>query len=173
MTMSLVIHQPTVGLSLVLGANTNLGAEFGYFRQEFDHKKGEDGYVFNGSFNTRGERTTFSILTDTGYSLDYGTSQNQGFSKYSDSSANVGFQLTESLNLFATARYRWEDFTETNRTDHTYGGRAGLGYAFRHWLSLSLEGGHLRRDSTENDQEFSDNRVTLRITTSYPIPFGD
>jgi hypothetical protein len=168
-----VVHQPTVGISLGLGPNTNFAAEFGYFRQEFEHKKGEDGYVFNGSFNTRGERTTLSIQTDSGYSLDYGTSDNQGFSKYSDSSANVGYQLAENLNLFASARYRWEDFTETNRTDHTYGGRAGLGYTFRRWLSLSLEGGHLRRDSNENDQEFTDNRVTLSITTSYPIPFGD
>ena len=169
-----VVHQPTLGLSLLLGPNTDFGAEIGYFRQEFKHKKGEDGYVLNGSFNTRGERTTFSIQTDSGYSLDYGTSDNQGFSKYSDNSANVGYQLTENLNLFATARYRWEDFTETNRTDHTYGGRAGLGYTFRDWLSLSLEGGHLRRDSNENDQEFTDNRVTLSITTSYPFPlFGE
>ena len=168
-----VVHQPTVGLNLGLGPHTDLGLELGYYRQEFDHRNGEDGYVFNGSFNTRGERTTLSIQTDTGYSLDYGTSDNQGFSKYSDSSANVGYQLTENLNIFTTARYRWEDYTETNRTDHTYGGRAGLGYTFRHWLTLSLEGEHLRRDSTDNDEEFTDNRVTLRITTSYPIPFGD
>jgi len=169
-----VVHQPTVGLSLGLGPNTDFGAEFGYFRQEFDgDRKGEDGFVLNASFSTRGERTTFSMQSNSGYSLDYGTSDNQGFSKYSDNSANVGYQLTENLNIFATARYRWEDFTETNRTDHTYGGRAGLAYSFRRWLRLSLEGGHLRRDSNENDQEFIDNRVTLRITTSYPIPFGD
>ena len=168
-----IVHQPSLGLSLDLGPNTDFGLELGYFRQELEHKKGEDGYVSNGSFNTRGERTTFSFQTYTGYSLDYGTSDNQGFSKYSDNSANLGYKLTENLNLFAAARYRWENFTETNRTDHTYGGRAGLSYKFRDWLNLSLEGGHLRRDSTESDQEFTDNRVTLRITTSYPIPFGN
>jgi len=169
-----VVHQPTVGLSFAFGPSTDFAAAFGYFRQEFDHRKGEDGYVLNGSFKTGGERTTFSIQSDSGYSLDYGTSDNQGFSKYSDSSGNISYQLTEGLSAFASARYRWEDFTETNRTDHTYGGRAGLNYSFRRWLSLSLEGGHLRRDSNESDQEFTDNRVTLRITTSYPIPlFGE
>jgi hypothetical protein len=81
--------------------------------------------------------------------------------------------LAENLNIFATARYRWEDFTEEDRTDHTYGGRAGLSYSYRRWLSVSLEGGHLRRDSNEDSQEFKDNRVTLSITTSYPIPFGN
>ena len=170
-----IVHQPTVGLNLGLGQNTDFGLEFGYFHQEFDgDRKGEDGYVLNASFNQRGERTTFSIQTNSGYTLDYGTSDNQGFSKYSDSSANVGYQLTENLNIFATARYRWDDYTETNRTDHTYGGRAGFNYTFHRWLSVSLDGGHLRRDSNENNQEFKDNRVTLRITTSYPIPlFGD
>ena len=168
-----VVHQTTVGLSFGFGPNTDFAAEFGYFRQEFDNRKGEDGFVLNGSFNTRGERTTFSIQTNSGYNLDYGSSDNQGFSKYSDSAARVGYELSENLGIFATARYRWEDFTETNRTDHTYGGRAGLTYSFRRWLRLSLEGGHLRRDSNEDAQEFKDNRVTLRITTSYPIPFGE
>jgi hypothetical protein len=169
-----VVHQPTLGLSLLFGPNTDFGAEFGYFRQEFDHRNGEDGLVFNGSFNTRGERTTFSIQTDSGYSLNYGTSDNQGFSKYSDSSGNISYQLAEDLSVFGSVRYRWENFTEIDETDHTYGGRAGLSYSFRDWLALSLEGGHLRRSSNENDQEFTDNRVTLRITTSYPIPlFGE
>jgi hypothetical protein len=168
-----VVHQPTVGVSLALGPNTDFGAEFGYFRQEYDHRKGTDGYVGNGSFNTRGQRTRFSIQTSTGYSLDYGTSQNRGFSKYSDNSARVDYQLGENLGIFATARYLWEDFTQTNLTEHTYGGRAGLTYSFRRWLTASLEGGHLRRDANQSDQEFTDNRVALRISTSYPIPFGD
>jgi hypothetical protein len=170
-----VVHQPTLGVSLDLGPNTEFGVEFGYFRQDFDgDRNGEDGYVLNGSFDTRGERTRFGIQTNSGYDLDYGSSDNQGFSKYSDNSARVDYELNENLGIFATARYRWEDFTETNRTDHTYGGRAGLGYTFRRWLSVSLEGGHLRRDSTDSNDEFTDNRVTLRITTSYPIPlFGE
>jgi hypothetical protein len=169
-----VVHQPTLGFNTDLGPNTELGAEFGYFHQEVDDRSGEDGFVLNASFNTRRERTTFGIQTNTGYDLDYGTSQNRGTSKYSDNSTRVDYQLTEDLGLFATARYRWEDFTELDQTDHTYGGRAGLNYTFRRWLSVSLEGGHLRRDSDDDAQEFKDNRVTLRITTAYPIPlFGE
>jgi hypothetical protein len=169
-----VVHQPTLGLNFLFGPNTEFEAEAGYFRQEFDgDRKGEDGFVLNASFNTRGERTRLGIQTNSGYDLDYGTSENRGISKYSDNSGRVDYQLSENLGIFATARYRWEDFTEINQTDHTYGGRAGLGYTFRRWLRLSLEGGHLRRDSNEDDREFKDNRVTLRVTTSYPIPFGD
>ena len=167
------VHQPSVGLSLVLGPNMSLGAEVGYWRREFEHKKSEDGGVLNASFNKQWEQTSLNVQSNSGYTLDYGTSDNQGFSKYSDNSARVDYELTENLGIFASARYRWQDYTETNRTDHTYGGRAGLGYTFRRWLRISLEGGHLRRDSNENNEEFTDNRVTLRVTTSYPIPFGD
>jgi hypothetical protein len=168
-----VVHQPTVGFSLLLSPNTDLGAEFGYFRQEYDgDRNGEDGFVLNASFNTRGERTIFGIQTDSGYDLDYGTSENRGFSKYSDNSARVDYQLADNFGVFASARYRWEDFSDPDRTDHTYEGRAGLTYSFRRWLTASLEGAHLRRDSDEDAQEFKDNRVTLSITTSYPIPFG-
>ena len=167
-----VVHQPTLGFNTDLGPDTELGAEVGYFHQEYDERSGEDGFVLNASLNTRRERTTLGIQTNTGYDLDYGTSQNRGIAKYSDNSARVGYQVTEDLGLFATARYRWDDFTELDRTDHTYGGRAGVNYTFRPWLTASLEGGHLRRDSNVDAQEFTDNRVTLRITTAYPIPFG-
>jgi hypothetical protein len=167
-----VVHRPAIGVNLSLGPNTALGVEVGYFRQDVNNENGEDGFVLNGSFNTQKERTTFSLQTNNGYEQDYGTSENRGFSQYSDNSARVGYQLAENFNMFASASYRWEDFTETNRTDHTYGGRAGLTYSFRRWLSASLEGGHLRRDSDDKNDEFTDNRVTLRITTSYPIPFG-
>jgi len=167
------VHQATVGVNLGLGANTDFGIELGYFRQEFKDSKGEDGYVLNGNFNTRGERTSLSLQSSSGYELDYGTSDDRGFSKYSDNSARVNYELRENLGIYAIARYRWEDFTEIDETDHTWGGTGGLAYSFRRWLGLSLEGRHLRRDSTDSSREFTENRVTLRITTSYPIPFGD
>jgi hypothetical protein len=169
-----IVHQPALGLSMSFGPNTSLGAEAGYFLQDPDDGDNEEGFVFNGNLNTRRERASFNLTSNTGYDLDYGTSDNQGFSKFSDNSARVDYELSENLGVFGTARYRWEDFTETNRTDHTYGGRAGLRYTFRRWLTASLEGGHLRRDSNDDAEEFTDNRVTLRITTSYPIPvFGE
>jgi uncharacterized protein (PEP-CTERM system associated) len=146
----------------------------GYFRQDVNNENGEDGFVLNANFSTQKDRTSFGIQTSNGYEQDYGTSENRGFSQYSDNSARINYQLAENLNIFASASYRWEDFTEDNRTDHTYGGRAGLAYTFRRWLTASLEGGHLRRDSDEKEDEFENNRVTLSITTSYPIPlFGE
>jgi hypothetical protein len=167
-----VVHEPTVGVSVGISPHTQFEAEVGYFLQDPDDGENEEGFVFNASLDTRRERASFNITTNTGYDLDYGSSDNQGFSKYSDNSARVDYELTENFGIFASARYRWEDYTETNRTDHTYGGRAGINYSFRRWLTASLEGGHLRRDSDEDNDEFKDNRVTLRITTSYPIPFG-
>jgi hypothetical protein len=168
------VHEPALGLNMSFGPNTSLGAEVGYFLQDPDEGDKEEGFVLNANFSTQKDRTSFGIQTSSGYDLDYGSSDNQGFSKYSDNSADISHQLTENLSIFASARYRWEDYTETNRTDHTYGGRAGLSYRFRKWLGLSLEGGHLRRDSDEKEDEFDDNRVTLSITTAYPIPlFGE
>jgi hypothetical protein len=168
-----MVHRPVLGLAFKFDPNTEFQALVGYFRQDFENgDKGADGFVFDFSFNTRREKTSFRVESESGYNLDYGSSENQGFSKFSDSSARVDYELTENFGIFATARYRWEDFTETNRTDHTYGGRAGLTYSFRRWLTASLEGGHLRRDSDEEENEFTDNRVTLSITAEYPIPFG-
>jgi hypothetical protein len=168
-----MVHQPTVGLSFAIGPNTSFGASVGYWRRDINNENSEDGASLNANFSAQGEKSSLSIQTNSGYDLDIGTSQNQGFSKYSDSSVNVDYQLRENSRFFATARYRWEDFADTDRTDHTYGGRIGFAHTFRNWFTLALEGGHLRRDSNENDQEFTDNRVLLRLTAAYPIPFWD
>ena len=79
--------RPTIGVNLSLGPNTALGVEVGYFRQDVNNENGEDGFVLNGSFNTQKDRTSFGIQTNNGYEQDYGTSENRGFSKYSDNSA--------------------------------------------------------------------------------------
>jgi hypothetical protein len=163
-----LVHQSTLGLSLRFSPNTELGAEVGYFRQDIENGNGEDGFVLNANFNTRGQRTSLRIWSNTGYNLDYGSSDNQGFSKSSSNSANISYQLTDDFNVFASARYRWQDFTEIDRSEHTYGGSAGLAFGFWRWLTLSLEGAHLRRDSNDAARDFDDNRVTLRITAAYP-----
>jgi hypothetical protein len=168
------VHQPSLGLTMSLSQYTSLGVEVGYFLQDPDKGDKQGGFVFNGSFNTQREKASIGLSSNTGYNLDYGSSDNQGFSKFSDNSATLSYQLTEAFTVSASARYRWDDYTETNRTDHTYGGKIGISYKLQDWLGLTLEGGHLRRDSNDNAEEFTDNRVTLSIVTSYPIPlFGE
>jgi hypothetical protein len=163
-----VVHQPTLGLMLRLGRNTEFGAEAGYFRQDLEDGDGEDGFSGSARFNTQWQKASFHIESDAGYHLDYGTSQNRGFSKFSDTSGLVDYQITKNLGFFASARYRWADFTEIDRTDKTWGGRAGLTYTLQPWFTLSFEGAHLERDSNKRTFEFTDNRVTFRITGAYP-----
>ena len=169
-----VVHQPTLGLNLDFGPNSGFAVEFGYFRRDIKNADTEEGFVLDASFNTKGERASFNIQTISGYELDYGSSDNRGFSKYSDSSVNVDYQLTEDSRFFATARYRWQNYTDIDQTDHTYGGRAGFAFTFRQWFTLSFEGVHLRRDSNDSAEEFTDNRVMLSIIAAHPIPlFGE
>jgi hypothetical protein len=167
-----IVHDAVLGFSLSLGPTTTLGAEGGYFRQELEDRGGEDSFVFSANFGTRGERISFRAESNYGYELDYGTSENRGFSKFSDSSANVEYQVSENVRIFATASYRWEDFTAIDRTDQTYGARAGFTVTFWRWFALAFEGGHLERDSDDASSEFKDNRVTLRLTAAYPRPFS-
>jgi hypothetical protein len=168
-----VVHQPTLGLNLDLGPHSAFAIEFGYWRRDTNNEGKENGFVLNSNFNTQGEKASFSLLTNSGYELDYGSSDNRGFSKYSDSSVNVDYQLTEDSRFFATARYRWQNYTDIDKTDHTYGGRVGFASTFLRWLTVSLEGGHLERESNDSTREFTNNRVILRLTTAYPIPFWD
>jgi hypothetical protein len=168
------LHEGGLGLIVPLGSNTTFDAEGGYFYQDFQNGGSRDGPTFRANLATTQERSSFSISGSGGYDQDYYSSENLGSSEFYDASGTATYMLTENFRTFADASYRWEKFygddDTSDRRDKTWLVSGGLGYTLRDWLTLSLEGTHLRRDSTDNDQEFTDNRVMLLITASYPIP---
>ncbi len=169
------VHESALGVSLALGAHTDLNLEGGYFIQDYLNGDQTEGAVFTGTLSTRLERTSLSLTGGGGYDQDYYSAENLGPSKFQEVSGSADYLLTENLNIFASASYRWEDFLETeddrtedDRTDEVWRATGGLSFSFWRWLTLSLEGTHLERGSSDSTEEFKDNRVMLRLTWAYP-----
>jgi hypothetical protein len=163
-----VVHEGVLGLSHRLSRRTNFRAKAGYFFQDFEDRKGRDGPAFDARFDTRGKRASLQLGVDGGFWLDYYSSQNRGFSQFAQVSGSADYALTEDLRILARASYRYEDFTEVDEIDRTWFALGGLAWSPFGWLRLSLDGRHSERASNVPGREFTDNRVTLRITASYP-----
>jgi polysaccharide export outer membrane protein len=75
--------------------------------------------------------------------------------------------LSEELSFIAAASYEHSKFDEDDRTDDTYFFNTSLGYTLsghaRAFMSYSFE----MRDSTDEDESFTENTVTVGVTTSY------
>ena len=164
------VHESALGVSLALSANTDLNLEGGYFIQDYLNGDQTEGAVFTGTLNTSLERTSLSLTGSGGYDQDYYSAENLGSRKFREVSGSADYLLTENLNIFASAIYRWEDYLETedDRTDKVWRATGGLSFSFWRWLTLSLEGTHSERESNDSEVEFKDNRVMLRLTWAYP-----
>ena len=77
---------------------------------------------------------------------------------------DVTHELLRNLLLNANARFERDDFEGTGRTDNTWSAGAGATYLVNRNLSLDASYRYSKRDSDDNDAEFTRNIVLLGIT---------
>jgi hypothetical protein len=165
------VRTANLGFSLTLSPQTLFQASGGYYYQSFQtgNDRNNDGFPYNAILDTRTEKMQLHLEGSGGFLLDFFSSQNLGPTKFHQALAWANYQLTEKLDISASASYRWEDYLGIDRRDEIWRTYAGLAYTVRDQLILSLNGAHLERTSTDSRQEFTDNRVTLKITLEYPL----
>ena len=75
--------------------------------------------------------------------------------------------LSDDLNVNAGASYEHSDFQEDNRTDDTYFVNLGLGYKLTETAHTFISYSFEARDSSDADEEFVENAITVGISASY------
>lgn len=104
-----------------------------------------------------------------GYNLNDFTQGNEYFKALR---ADLFFQrlFLERIRLYLGGYYQYSDYQATPRQDNAWDAFSGLGYRFFHdRLELSIEYRHRDRGSSESGFDYTDNRVTGRLTASYEI----
>jgi hypothetical protein len=162
------VHQGALGVSMALSPRADFSVEGGYYLQDYSDRDDTDGFLYEANLNLHGQRGSLRLTGSGGYYGDYYSFENLGSSEYRQGGIFVNHILLENLRVFAGGTYRWEDYTERDRTDKVWQARTGFSFSFWRWLTLSLEGQHSDRSSTDPDVEFTDNRVTFRLTGAYP-----
>jgi hypothetical protein len=182
--MDFRVHQGSLGLSFGLSPHLNFSAEGGYFLQaphsHYGRKADDDlereGGSFNVVLNTQMRKATISLGGSGGYAQDYFSSENLGSSRFQQVFGSANYSLSENLSASVSANYRWNEFFDEDnqggRKDEIWQASIGFNFSFSDWLSLYIGGTHSERKSpTDPEEEFTDNRLMLRLTGAYPILF--
>jgi hypothetical protein len=171
------VHSARMGLSHQFTERTSTSISGGYFVQDLETGDGDDdGFDGEVSVNHRLENGALTLGGSAGYRQQFVEAENLGFSKFYRASANFTYQLLERANVTLTGFYIKDDYQETtgDREDETWGGAATLDFLILRWLSANLSYEFRERDSTISDNDYTDNRVTLRLVAFYlsrPRPF--
>jgi len=170
------IHSISLGVSHQFTPHISGSISGGYFIRK--PKTGDDTSdpLGSASLSLTSERSSFVLEAEGGYRYQTLQAENLGFSLYGRGSATFTYQLLEKLTTSLGGFYWYDKYQDTfpERKDQTWGGNAALNYLFLDWLRGSLSYEYRQRDSNIDENEYIDNRVTLRLVAFYlsePKPF--
>jgi hypothetical protein len=167
------IYNPSAGFIYTVSSDTSLSLEMGY--AYFDPEKSDNGSALSaiGSLTKKFKRGSIDLIGSGGYEGAYFGAENLGINKFYELGGSATYQLTRhfSGNIFGSYRNNKYEETIGDREDEIT--RAGLGLTMQalEWMSLGLDYAYRTVDSTENIEEYDENRVIFRITLTPPRPF--
>lgn len=160
------IHEPTVGITYAFTPTLTASAQVGYFWQTPEEGDGHDGVSYRGELRSTDPHTVYLLSVQGGYHEDYFTSDNLGFSRYHRIAASVTHQAAPRLSVGARGSIEWADY-EFDRDDTIWQAGGNVSYMPLKWLRLSLDASHWEVSSTDDEAEYTENRVVLSITATY------
>jgi len=166
------VHRPSLGISHSFSPTLSGSAQAGYYWQNPERGSTTDGFFYDVSLTQRAEKTTYTISLQGGYTEDFFTAENLGFTRYDRAIGRVSHQLLEKMTVGLFGSYEWikyyADVVETpGQKDQiwTIGGNAA--YQLFRWLGVSLEGSYRENHSNFNTADYTEYRGIFRITASF------
>ena len=161
------IHEPSVGITYAFGPTWNASAQVGYFWQEPETGSKISGLTYKASIVNRDVRTTYTASLQGGYNEDYFTSENLGFSRYHRLTGSITHFLEKRTSIAFAGNIERVDYTSGDRNDWIWGAVGTLSHTPLKWLTLALEVSHRELDSNIDTNDYTENRVMIRISATY------
>lgn len=164
------VHTAGISYSTTLWRYFQLGLGVG--QHTYDPEEGDRDSKINYYVDLTGaregtiefERGSVSFGLQSGHRQEYIDAENSGFVTFWSANSSIRYSICENLNANAGLNYREDRFTEqADRLDAVWSGSAGLVYSCRNWLVFSLNGQHMERDSS-TDNDYDVNQVVLVIS---------
>lgn len=172
------IYNPYVGIDWAISEDSNFAIDAGYFMRDRETSEDEDGFTIDGDLATswRFRRGSIRLSGSSGYRESYLDAENLGFSMYYGADCDAEYGFTKEIRGYLFTSYDVDEYQdaapgEEGRTDYRTKVGGGITSIAYRWLRLRLEYAFRFLDSTEDDYDYRENRVLLRISVVPPRPF--
>ncbi|MGQ9647311.1 MAG: outer membrane beta-barrel protein [Thermodesulfobacteriota bacterium] len=166
------IHRPSVGVEHAFSPTLSGSAQAGYYWQNPERGDSTDGFFGSLSLSQRRERSTYTLSLQGGFTEEFFTAENLGFTKYYRAIGRVSHQLLEKMNVGFFGSYEWikyyrEGVEVGRQKDRIWSVGADAAYQPFRWLTLSLEGSRRENHSNFDTADYTEYRGIFRITASF------
>jgi len=157
------VHNPSVGLEHAFTATLSGHIQGGYFWQNPKGRSSVTGATYEAGLTKAGERTTYSFLFQGGYTQDFFTAENLGFTRYHRVVGTITQRLGERMTGGISATLERDEFPLLDRRDWVWVAGGNFSYEPFRWLVLSLDYYHQENTSNLPDYQYMENRVMLTV----------
>ena len=143
--------------------------QVGYYLQDPERGSTEDGFYYDVSVTQRAQKTTYNLLLQGGYTEDYSTAENLGFTLYHRGIGTITHRLLERMTAGLSGYVEWVKYPSdpADREDRIWGIRGNLSYQLFKWVTASLEGSYRDNNSNIDVYDYGEYRGIFRITASF------
>jgi hypothetical protein len=166
-SLDYIVHNPTVGIERVFSPTVSGKVQMGYYWQIPDQGSRSTGPFFNMSLSKRGERTNLTLSLQGGYTEDFFTAQNLGFTKSYSAIAAISHRLAEKMTVGLTGSFQRAISSDPNQKENIWDVSGNTSYQVLRWLSLFLSVSHREDHSNISTQSYAENRGVFRLTATY------
>ena len=159
------VHHPSLGIDYKFSPTLTGTLQGGYFWQFSDDDSETKGPFFRLSLVQTGQKTSYALMLDGGYSRDYFTAENLGFEKYYRGYATINHRFTQKMSVRLTGSIERPMYSD-GRKDWISEGRVSASYLLFRWLTVALEGAHREARSNVEGLGYSEYSGMFRITAT-------
>ena len=161
------LHNPSLGIQYQFTPTLTGQAQGGWWWNIPKEGSNSQGPFWNLSLTQRTEKTLYTLSFQGGYTEDYVTAENRGFTETYSGYATIQHYLTQRLNVGLTgymARYIYSN----DEKAWDWGVRAGPSYLLFRWLTMSLEASYRGNNSNISVNDYTEFSAFFRITLARP-----
>ncbi|MEN6433557.1 MAG: hypothetical protein ABFD06_11930 [Smithella sp.] len=170
-SMNYAIYESSLGISYLFSSTLSASAQAGYYWQNQEIGRNNNGVTFKADITQKDARTTYNLSVQGGYTQDLFTAQNLGFRKYYRATGSITHFLDRQLSIGCLGSVeRSESESDTGQRDTRWGAGANISYLPFQWLKFSLEYAYNQNNTNyfyEATNEYKENRGMLTITATY------
>lgn len=163
------VNQPSLGVIYSFTPALVGSLQLGYYWMEPKIGDRKDGFSYTGSLTTTDpeSRTTVSVSLQGGYTEDFFTAENAGFTKYHRLTGSLSNRPDKRTTVGVFGSVERADYIRQNRTDDIWGAGVRASYMVLKWLTVSADYAHRELKSDNSLFDYKENVATVQLTAAY------
>jgi uncharacterized protein (PEP-CTERM system associated) len=129
----------------------------------------EDGFFYDILVRQLAQRTDYSLAFQGGYTEDYFSAENLGFTLYQRGIGTITHRLFQRMTVGLSGSLEHADYVSEpgDRKDWIWRVSANASYQLFRWLTASLVGSYSEDDSNVDINDYTEYRGMFQITARY------